>query len=347
MPDFIRGLELSRAFYEEVVSDILGVTPHAAARLGWGSDVLGFDTERSTDHGWGPCVNVYVASEHVHNVRRLVDTDLPDTFRGWPTRFGWDDIPVSHHIDVDTVAGWLRRHLGFDPFAGITTCDWLATPQQILLEVTQGAVFHDPDGRLAAVREALAWYPNDVWLWLMACQWRRLDQEEPFVGRTAELGDEIGSRVLTARLVRDAMRLCFLQDGSYAPYAKWLGSAFRNLDPARTLLDPMLVAVTASRIDEREDALVAIVEELARRHNMLGLTAAVDASVRQFHARPFRVLGSHRFVDACLASVGDPWLRSLPLVGSVDQWIDSSDVLSEQDALPIVRGAYEIWRDRA
>ena len=34
------------------------------------------------------------------------------------------------------------------------------------------------------------------------------------------------------------------------------------------------------------------------------------------------------FVEACLAHVTDPWLRSLPLVGSVDQVADSTDLLS-------------------
>ena len=52
MPEFLPGLELSRAFYEEVVRGIVGNVPHSAALLGYGSDVLGFDTERSTDHGW-------------------------------------------------------------------------------------------------------------------------------------------------------------------------------------------------------------------------------------------------------------------------------------------------------
>jgi hypothetical protein len=27
---------------------------YSAALIGWGSDVLGFDSERSTDHNWGP-----------------------------------------------------------------------------------------------------------------------------------------------------------------------------------------------------------------------------------------------------------------------------------------------------
>lgn len=343
MPEFVPGLELSRAFYEEVVAAILGDTPHAAARIGWGSDVLGLDTERSTDHGWGPRVSIFVEESEVEPVRRLVDFGLPEEFQGWPTRFGWDDVPVTHHVEVDTVATWMRRLLGFDPRAGLSTDNWLATPQQILLEVTAGAVFHDSSGELTAAREALAWYPDEVWLWLMACQWRRLDQEEPFVGRTAEVGDELGSRLLTGRLVRDAIRLCFLQERRYAPYAKWLGSAFRALDAGPELKESMSAALTADDIDVREVALVAIAEALARRHNMLGLTAPVDESARLFHSRPYRVLGSQRFVEACLEAVGSARLRALPLVGGIDQWVDSTDVLSESHVFPEVGIVYGSW----
>jgi hypothetical protein len=34
-----------------------------------------------------------------------------------------------------------------------------------------------------------------------------------------------------------------------------------------------------------------------------------------------------RFTVACLATVSDPVLRTLPLIGSVDQVVDSTDVL--------------------
>ena len=48
----------------------------------------------------------------------------------------------------------------------------------------------------------------------------------------------------------------------------------------------------------------------------------------RFHGRPFQVIGSSRFVDACLDAVGDDYRRGLPLVGSIDQIVDSVDVLS-------------------
>ena len=165
----------------------------------------------------------------VDAVRTIIDSSLPEEFHGWSVYFGWDEMPVQHHVNVVPLGEWLKSHLGFNPQVNITVQDWLTTPQQLLLEVTAGAVLHDPDGDLKRVRSKLEWYPNDIWLWLLACQWHRIAQEEAFVGRTAEVSDELGSRILTARIVRDLMRLCFLIERRYAPYSKWLGSAFRNL----------------------------------------------------------------------------------------------------------------------
>lgn len=143
MPQFVPGLTLARAFYEEVVSALLGETAHSAALVGTGSDVLGFDTERSIDHHWGPKLTVFVASTDVADVRDAVENGLPEEFRGWPTRFGWDAVPVTHHVEVHALADWFREQLGFDSCVGVTTRDWLTTPQQVLLELTAGDVFHD------------------------------------------------------------------------------------------------------------------------------------------------------------------------------------------------------------
>jgi hypothetical protein len=313
VPEFVPGRELSRLFYEEAVAPLAGDVRHSAALLGWGSDVLGFDTERSTDHGWGPRVQLFVEADDVERVAAAVDEGLPATFRGWPVRFGWDEHPVRHHVTVAPLGDWLvDEQLGFDPRAGMTVPDWLTAPQQLLLEVTAGLVFHDGLDELLPLREALAWYPHDVWLWLLACAWRRVDQEEPFVGRAAEAGDELGSRIVAARLARDLMRLCFLLERRYAPYAKWLGSAFRRLPVSQGVGPPLERALAADDHPAREEALVEAVQLVAAAHNALGLTKAVDPSARLFHERPFRVLGSGRVVDACVAAIADPFLRTLP-----------------------------------
>jgi hypothetical protein len=296
--------------------------------LGTGSDVLGLDTARSTDHGWGPRLQVLVADPVPQGLEDAIEARLPESFRGWPVRYGWDDVPVSHHVEVAPLADWLERRLGVDPRGGLSARDWLGLPQQLLLEVIGGAVFHDGLAELEPVRETLAWYPDEIWLWLLACQWRRVDQEEPFPGRAAEVGDELGSRVVAARLVRDAMRLSFLLERRYAPYAKWLGSAFRRLNAYEEVGPALEATLAAADFAEREEAFASALEAVARRHNALAVTRPVDPGVRLFHSRPFRVLGSARFVDACLERVEDEWLRSLPLVGGIDQFVDSTDVLS-------------------
>ena len=328
MPDFIPGLDLAQAYYEEVVAAIVGPTTHSAAAVGWGSDIIGFDTERSTDHGWGPRLHVFVAAADVEPLAARIDKQLPDEFRGWPTRFGWDDHPVQHHVTVVTLGSFLANQVGFDPRVGISTRDWLLIPQQRVLHVTGGRVFHDGLAELVPVRKTLEWYPDEVWLWLLACQWQRLSQEEAFVGRTAEVGDEIGSRVVAARVARDLIRLCFLIERTYAPYSKWLGSAFAALESAAEVRPSLERALVADRCREREDGLVAAYEAVARRFNRLGLVDELDPSVRPFYGRPFLVIHADRFAAACRAAITDEWLRSLPLVGSVDQFADSTDVLS-------------------
>ena len=341
MAAFIPGIDLARGLYVEVIRPVLGRTTHAAALLGTGSDVLGFDSARSTDHGWGPRLHLFLDEADVAGVAARVDGALPETYRGWPTRYGWDAVPVQHHVVVRPLGAWLEDHLGVDPRDGVRILDWLLMPQQKLLEVTAGRVFHDGTGELDRARTMLAWYPDDVWLWLLACQWRRLDQEEPFVGRTAEVGDELGSRILTARLARDLMRLGLLLDRRYAPYSKWLGSAFARLDLAATMGPALEAALAATTFPDRETALVEAFQAVALRHNEAGITRPVPPDVSPFHGRPFRVIGSGRFVDACLERVQDPWLRGLPLVGAIDQVVDSTDVLQNAGVARRLASTYD------
>lgn len=322
------GLRLNADFYAEVVCPLLAGCPHAAARLGSGSEVLGFDDQRSTDHGFGPRLVILVHENDLPMADTAIQRGLPDTFAGWPVRYGWDNTPVTHHVEVTTLGAWLTDQLGVDVTAGVATLDWLLFPQQKLLEVTRGAVFHDDVGELTRIREQLAWYPDPVWLWMLACQWRRVAQEEAFVGRTAEVGDQLGSRLATAHLARELMRLWFLSNRTYWPYAKWFGSAFRMLPNSQTLGQALESALGSDDARDREAALVAAYEIVARRHNDLRLTAHVDPTPRSFHGRPYQVLMADRLVEACLAEIEDPALLRLPLVGSVNQVSDSTDVLS-------------------
>ncbi|MEV0260159.1 DUF4037 domain-containing protein [Streptomyces sp. NPDC050617] len=354
-PGFVPGIELSRALYEEAVRPLLDVAypelRYAAARIGGGSEVLGFDTPRSADHEWGPRLELFLApgdrARHGADIRRLLSERLPKRVRGWPTHFQESDDPrdpvglmrptdgpVNHRVSAHEVDEWLGGQLGLRAGLGSaypepSTRAWLAMPQQRLAETTGGAVFHDGTGSLTAARRALAWYPEQVWRYLLACQWQRISQEEAFVGRCAEVGDDLGSAVTAGRLVRDLMRLCLLLERRYAPYGKWLGSAFRQLAVAETLAPALRGALAATDYPDRESRLARAYETVAELQNASGLSAPVDPRPRPYHSRPFLVLRAERFTQALAGTVTDPWLRERPLTGGVDQWADSTDFLNQ------------------
>jgi hypothetical protein len=344
---FTSGLRLAETFYWEIVRPLLDdafpAVPHSAALLGPGSEVLGYDTERSMDHDWGPRVQIFLRPDDLAREGRaiwqmLVDR-TPSTFAGHPTVVEpWHNEPAESEsggrgVRLSTVTEFLREHLGFDPRDGMTTTDWLTTPSQRLLEITAGGVFFDGIGELAPVREALQWYPHDVWCYLLACQWGRIGQEEAFIGRTGEVGDALGSRVLAARLTRDLMRLCFLIERRYAPYTKWLGTAFSGLDCFPHLGPVLSDVIEATDWPTCERYLRLAYTFVAKRFNDLHIAEPVSPTPRRYFNRPFSVIGAGRFVSASLSSIADEGLRSLPLIGSVDQFVDSTDVLTHPDIL--------------
>ncbi|NUR58395.1 MAG: DUF4037 domain-containing protein [Catenulispora sp.] len=332
---FLPGIQLAQLFYTEVVAPILDAalpgTPYSAALIGYGSEVQGFDTPRSTDHAWGPRLTVFLASRdfdtHAQQLDALLDRELPEQFRGYPVRFPFpDDTPARHWVHITDLHAFFTDQLGADAARDLSTAEWLMVPTQLLRELTGGVIFHDDLDRLTAYRSRLTWYPDQIWRYVLACQWMRLSQEEPFVGRCGEVDDDLGSAIVTARQVRDLMKLCLLMYRTYPPYSKWLGTAFAAL-PCATVLTPLLTgALTASTWRERERHLSPAYEHAAAMHNRLGLTDPLDTHVRHFHSRPFLVLDAHRFTDALLATITEPALKALTPVGAIDQYVDSTDL---------------------
>jgi hypothetical protein len=350
VPEFIPARELARLYYIEAVRPILEVDypnlVHSAGLIGPGSEVLGFDTEMSTDHNWGVRVAIYLAeADHARladELRTTLSHKLPLVFRGWPTHFEQvpddpetvvprlaDSRPINHRVQITTLHGFLREYIGVEPDRELTLLDWLAIPEQNLLSLVAGAVYHDGLNVLEPMRLKLAYYPHDVWLYLMSAQWQRIGQEEPFVGRAGTAGDDLGSAVIAARLVRDLMRLCLLMARQYAPYPKWFGTAFARLNSASTLAPILQEVLRATDWQEREKHLSAAYEVAAAMHNDLGITAPVPAKVSRFWGRPFWVIQGEKIARAIWEVIQDQEVKRLPYgVGKVDQYVDSTDILS-------------------
>jgi len=345
---FLPGLELSRAFYEEGVAPLLArefpELPYAAARLGPGSEVLGYDTPRSTDHDWGPRLQLFLSPDDDEELGPAINETLrralPKQIRGYSTHFGAPDREgtrlledtdgsVDHRVEIWTVCRFFEQYMAYDPRQEITVWDWLTWPQQHLLAVTAGSVYRDDLGELAEIRRKLSYYPRDVWLYLLAAQWSRIGQEEHFVGRTGEVGDELGSRLIASRLVHDIMQLCFLMEKTYAPYPKWFGTAFAALACAKPLTPLLHQVLDAQTWRDREFYLNQAYEVVAEHHNALGVTGPLEISVRYYHSRPFLVISAERFVTAIKDQITDPLVKGIGTnIGSIDQFSNSTDLRS-------------------
>uniref|UniRef100_UPI001F2B7427 DUF4037 domain-containing protein n=1 Tax=Geminicoccus flavidas TaxID=2506407 RepID=UPI001F2B7427 len=334
LPAFIPGLALAHTFYIEAVRPLVNV-PHAAGLFGEGSEVLGFDQPRSTDHAWGPRLHLLVADEHVPVVAAAVEQGLPSEFRGWPVRFfSWQTNSTRHHVEILTLEEFVQSQLGAEPPGPeLPIATWLALPQQRLLQVTGGELFHDGIGRLRRLRAMLAWYPRDVWLWAMASQWHLIGNAEPRIGRAIEAGDRRGCVLIAARLVRLLMELAFLQERRYWPYEKWFGTAFSRLQIAAALGPQLDAVLSAQDGPVREHALHRALALLAEQHNRLGLTPHVAATVSQFRVginnaiRPYLVFNAGEFAAACRSAIGHGALRELVTVGTFDQLTHADDAL--------------------
>lgn len=277
----MQGADASKAFYERAVAPLLAGIPHAAGRIGKGSDVLGFDDATSQDHDWGDRVTV------------ITDSPVPQ-------------LPPG--VELYTLDHFARSHLGVIPADDI---DWLLLTGQSVLEVTAGPVFRDDTGELGDLRASLDWYPPAVENYVIASSWLRIDEELPFIGRTRDRGDELGSRIITARLARAVVHLTFLLERRWPPYPKWFGTAHGD---------------RAQHLDS-EASICAALDELAGRP----ITTA-------FFDRTYR----------CVDPTFIASLRSdlpLPLgIGSVEMWCDSVHVLAEPERRAALRVAYDAWR---
>lgn len=351
----MQGIELSRRFYIEIVRPWLATRApglrHAAALIGYGSELLGFDDEMSRDHNWGPRVHLLLSEADFEQHARPLITDFaavaPAEFLGEP--IGWRSRPhppaagpwaigaLQHGLEIHTLEATLERILGIrSDTPGML--EWLGVPEQRLLAFTAGAVFHDDDGRLTAGRLRLGYYPDDIWRYKIACQWRRIAEEQAFVGRTGLAGDELGSRVIAARLVRDLMRLGFLFDRRYAPYSKWFGSAFARLPCAAGLLPLLHDVLAATDWQTRQTALAAAYLLLAHRQVADGIGGPYEPAAGPYFERPFTTLNVDDAISAIVARIENPAIRALPILGAIDQVSDLTPLLEDPAAsLGVVR----------
>ncbi len=362
---FIPGLMLGRLFHEEIVQpileDVFPNLPYTAALIGSGSEILGFDTQMSTDHHWGPRLMMFLLQAdfdaHAERIKTVMSERLPYNFRGYSTHFtppnpadagnqllsDIDSGPVNHRIEIDTLKDYCGWYLGIDPADDLTPQEWLTIPSQKLRTMTAGAIYHDGIGELTRLREKLAYYPYDIWVYLMAALWSDIGQEEHLMGRAGYVDGELGSRLLAARLVHKLMNLCFLMERQYAPYSKWFGFAFKQLDGALQLTPILHAVLSAETWQERDQQLAQAYSIVAEKHNALQITEPLATQTESFFGRPFQVIWGDRFAAALIEQIQNDDVKRIAQrtqMGSVEQFSTSTNLLEDVPLMQQLRLLY-------
>lgn len=352
-PMFLPGKELSKSLSAIIgprLRELLPGVELALALIGPGSDVLGYDTARSMDHDWGPRLTIVVPEHTREDVERLIDSNLdtllPPSVAGFSTRFSFhadgtmkaDPGGTVHRLNVTSIKQILLSTLLIESVGELDDAVWLSTPMQSLLEITAGDVFVDDDGSLTRLRTALEFFPHEIWRYQLAGLWMRVSQIQPFVGRTGEVGDDVGSAQIAASISRDLMRIALLQQRRYAPYAKWLGSAFGRTDVGAIVMPHLKKVHASTNWQEREHALNSAGAMLIEQLNGLELIPQMPTEADQFHARPFHILPAEDIAGHLLGPVttaGVPTLAAFSC--GIDVITDSTDALNSPEFRLAVR----------
>ena len=319
--DFISELDLNRGFYIDIVRGIIHSKypslTYASGLLGHCSGCLGFDTLISTDHGWGPRLQVFLKNDDYRSLKaemhEMFSHELPLKYRGFPTNqfqgcWGMEEVdrgPVNHWVQIETVESFFNNDVIWDCIDTPTLHEWLSFTDQGLCELTSGEIYFDGFGEITEARKRISYYPDEVWFFKMWCLWSAIAEEDAFVGRCNDLEDYVGERLITCRIVNKLMKLCFLLERRYFPYSKWFGTAFKKLNCSQRLWTVISTIVKGHDFAERNEALCCLYREVGKMHNQHGITKSIDTGIINYHGRPYLGMDSEPYCNELQRLFGD------------------------------------------
>ena len=339
MRDFIKGLDLCEQFYRDVAKPILSKhfssIKHSAGLIGYGSDVLGFDDEISTDHMWGPRFYLFLSEKDIALKNEILDVfakEFPYEYKGYSVNFSAPDLNdggvrhpefisnglVSPLVFIHTMSEYLNAYLGVSNFDNLSELDWLAFSEHRLLALTSGKLFLD-ELNVHDLLGKFNFYPESVKLFLIASNWSLIAEEQAFVRRCYDVGDELGSILACSRIAERLMRLSFLYCNRYAPYSKWFGKAFGLLSIDKIIKTTILNAVTAMNIEDRENKIVLAQKLVADLHNELRITEFVNVDIESYFGRNIKVIFADKLFDAVAKRLKGTPLADYPFIGTMSE----------------------------
>ncbi len=268
----MKGLELSRAFYDAYGAPMLReqfpeLLPKLAVGLaGSGSECFGFDDEVSQDHDFEPGFCIFLPAEEV--VDRRTAFRLERAYTKLPKEFGGFRRPMMLPVG-GARRGVLRTAEFFTEKTGapdgvLTLRQWLSAPEQALAEATNGELYFDGPGEVTAIRERLAYFPEDVRLKRLAGQLLLMAQSGQYnYVRTLRHGETAAAQLAVCEFVNSTLAAIFLLNRRYRPYYKWSFRALRSLPLLPELSEKLEWLLTTDNSPALAREKAAVIEDAA------------------------------------------------------------------------------------
>lgn len=234
----MKGLELSRAFYEEYGIPMIKEQFSqyegriACGLVGHGSECFGFDDETSKDHDFEPGFCIWITDED----RSKFGFPLFRAYRKLPTEYKGiktenKSLFGSDFKGVHTVKEFYSFYTGTGEVPK-SVSEWMSIPDFYLAEATNGEVFCDPVGEFTRIRNALKnGRPEDVRLKKLASSIFYMAQCGQYnYSRCMAHGEKTAAAVALSDFVKHSAFAVYLLNKEYAPYYKWLFRGMTKLE---------------------------------------------------------------------------------------------------------------------
>ena len=256
----MRGLELSRAFYEEygkemIKSEFAQFEDRIAIGLvGHGSECFGFDDELSMDHDFEPsfCIWLTDDDEKEFGFKLLrAYSRLPRSFLG--VEMAKESLLGKGSKGVMTISEFYSRYTG-RAGAPEGELDWLFIPSHYLAEATNGEVFCDPLGEFSRIRNEIKnGMPEDVRLKKIAsCALYMAQTGQYNFSRCLRHGERGASRLALSDFVKNSIEIVFLLNREHMPYYKWALRSMRSLEILGSRASLLEWIIDTSSIEEKK-----------------------------------------------------------------------------------------------
>ena len=251
----IKGLELSRAYFEEcgepmLKNDFPDLIPYLCCGLfGSGSECFGFDDEISRDHDFEPGFCIFLPDESIVDRKQAFRLErayagLPKEFRGF-RRSVMQPVGGARH-GVIRISEFFYDRIGMRSGIPEEPDGWLYVPEQSLAECTNGEIYFDNYGTVTKLRNDLSYLPEDVRKKKLAAQLLLMAQSGQYnYPRCLKHGETAAAQLAVCEFVKSTISAIFLLNRTYQPYYKWCFRALRSLpllSMSAELLEYLLVS---------------------------------------------------------------------------------------------------------